>query len=194
MPNIAVKRTAFDSHSHTPPRHGHGPARQPALSEKELTAVYRRYRQQVLTRCRRILRDDQQAEDATQTTFLKLWLYGHSFALAESPLSWLYRVAERCCFDELRRRAPLGDGVDTEELPAASSAGDSVEDRDLARRFLGSLDVRVGQIAVLRYCEQSSMDEIAEETRWSRQTVFKKLLVVQERARALRGTLCGEQR
>lgn len=45
---------------------------------------------------------------------------------------------------------------------------------------------------VLRYCEEMSQDEIAEETSWSRQTVFKKLVLVRERARALRGTLCGE--
>jgi hypothetical protein len=37
-----------------------------------------------------------------------------------------------------------------------------------------------------------SQDEIAEETRWSRQTVFKKLVLVRKRAEVLRASLCGD--
>ncbi len=164
----------------------------PALDERELMQVHRRYRHLIMRRCRRILRDKHAAEDATQTVFLKLWLYGDSFRLAESPLYWLYRVADHCCFDELKRRSPhYGDDVLDSKAPAQHLA-DTVEDRDLVRQFLGRFDVRVQRIAVLRHCEEMSQEEIAAETRWSRQTVFKKLVLVRKRARALRASLCGD--
>jgi RNA polymerase sigma-70 factor (ECF subfamily) len=164
----------------------------PAIDDCELTQAYRRYRQQVLRRCQRILRDEHAAEDATQTVFMKLWRYGDSFRLAAAPLQWLYRVADRCCFDELERRIPSCDEDAVDYKAAARRVADPVEDRDLVRRLLGRFDDRVQQIAVLRYCEEMSQDEIAAEIRWSRQTVFKKLVLVRERARALRARLCGE--
>ena len=193
MPNLAAHRRLDRDILPQQPAPRHVPARRPALPEAVLTEVYRQYRPQVLRRCRRILRDEQQAEDATQTVFLKLWLYGHSFSEAQAPLGWLYRVAERCCFDQLRARVPSGDDSVARRRGATTAAPDPVEDRDLARRFLTRFDRRVGQIVVMRYCEERSMDDIADATRWSRQTVFKKLLFVHERAQALRGSLCGEQ-
>ena len=190
--NLALRQVDFYEHR-SAARPSPLPVRRPALTDAELTKVCRQYRHQVLSRCRRILRDDQAAEDATQTVFLKLWRYGNSFRAAQSQIGWLYRVAERCCFDELRGRVTLADELSTERLQVAGSGGDRVEDRDLARRFLDRFDARVKHIVVLRYCEEMSQDEIAEETSWSRQTVFKKLVLVRERARALRGTLCGER-
>jgi RNA polymerase sigma-70 factor (ECF subfamily) len=163
----------------------------PALDARELMQVHRLYRDLILRRCRRILHDEHAAEDATQTVFLKLWRYGDSFRLAESQLWWLYRVADRCCFDELRRRSLRCDD-DAIDAKAAPCPADPVEDRDLVRQFLGRFDDRVQQIAVLRHCEEMSQEEIAAETRWSRQTVFKKLVLVRQRARALRASLCGD--
>jgi RNA polymerase sigma-70 factor (ECF subfamily) len=164
-----------------------------AIDERELTQVHHEYRQLIFRRCRRILRDEHAAEDATQTVFLKLWRYGESFRLAASPIAWLYRVADRCCFDELKRRLPRGneDALDFQE--AARQPADRVADRELLHQLLDRFDDRVQRIAVLRYSEELSQDEIAAETCWSRQTVFKKLLLVRKRARALRASLCGER-
>ena len=61
------------------------------------------------------------------------------------------------------------------------------------RRFLHRLDERVKQVAVMRYCEEMNQEEIAQETNWSRQTVFKKLAFVQKRAHALRASLCDDR-
>jgi RNA polymerase sigma-70 factor (ECF subfamily) len=161
-----------------------------ALDARDLMQAYRCYRHLVLRRCRRILRDEHAAEDATQTVFLKLWRYGDSFRLAESQLSWLYRVADRCCFDEVRRRGRRRDHDAIDTRAVAQRQVDPVENRDLVRQLLGCFDHRVQKIAVLRHCEEMSQDEIAAETHWSRQTVFKKLVLVRQRARAMRARLC----
>jgi RNA polymerase sigma-70 factor (ECF subfamily) len=165
-----------------------------ALDEKEFTQVYRRFWSPVLKRCRSIMRDRHAAEDAAQTVFTKLWRYGDSFREAECQLAWLRRVADRCCFDELRRRRPhCPEDLTIEMSPDATRAVDAVEHRDLARRFLHRLDERVKQVAVMRYCEEMNQNEIAQETNWSRQTVFKKLAFVHQRAHALRASLYDER-
>jgi RNA polymerase sigma-70 factor (ECF subfamily) len=184
----AVVETPVASTRRQTPRRRLGPA----LDERELMQVHRRYRQLILLRCRRILRDEHAAEDATQMVFLKLWRYGDSFRCADSQLYWLCRVADRCCFDELKRRSRCCSDDAIDAKAAATRLADPVEDRDLVRQFLGRLDDRVQQIAVLRHCQEMSQDEIAAETRWSRQTVFKKLVLVRKRARALRASLCGD--
>jgi RNA polymerase sigma-70 factor (ECF subfamily) len=163
------------------------------VNATELTLAYREYRQRVFQHCRRILRDDHAADDVTQTVFMKLWRYGGSFRAAESPLAWLYRTAERCCFDELRRRRAYVYAA-VEEQSDGGRPTCTAEDRDLMHRFLGRFEDRVKRVAVMRYCEGMGHAEIADETKWSRQTVFKKLLLLQERAAALRVTLCADYR
>src|SRR5258708_12668963 len=84
------------------------------MTHDEVAEAYRQYGHLVLRRCRRILRGDGGAEDALQEVFVRLWRYGEAFAAAESKVLWLYRVADRCCFDHLSSRrarawVPLGD-------------------------------------------------------------------------------------
>jgi RNA polymerase sigma-70 factor (ECF subfamily) len=195
MSSTAVAQlVAFAPSADPTPRPAPRRRREPAIDEPELTRIYRQYRHQILRRCRRILRDEHAAEDVTQIVFMKLWRYGESFRLAESQLSWLYRVADRCCFDELRRIGPRIDDSSIDEHAETEGVLDSVEARDLVRRFFGRFDDRVKKVALLRYGEGMSQEEIADETNWSRQTVFKKLTLVRQRANALRASLCGERR
>jgi RNA polymerase sigma-70 factor (ECF subfamily) len=171
------------------PVHACAVGRPPALSAHELTAMHRQYHAVILRRCRSLLRDEHAAQDAAQRVFIKLWRYGHSFRRADSQLGWLYRVAHRCCLDELRqRRIPIAQSSSERPAPAMGS----VEDRDAARRLLDHFDERVQRVAVLRYCSELSHDEIAGETGWSRQTIHKKLKLVRERADVLRARLCGD--
>ncbi len=166
-------------------------AKRDAMGEAEVAAAYRQYAAQVRRRCRRILRQEQAAEDATQEVFLKLWRYGQSFREAECKLGWLYRVADRCCFTEMRRQRVQGElGMD--EIDAATPTPTSSEDRELVLRFLDRFDERVQQIAVLHFVEEMTQDEIAAVTGWSRQTIHKKLGLLRERAAALRARLLGE--
>lgn len=166
------------------------PRRAPALSARDLTALHREYYDLVLRRCRSFLRDEHAAEDAAQRVFIKLWRYGTSFRLADSKLGWLYRVAHRCCLDELRqRRIRLEPSL--RERVVAHVMG-AVEDRDAARRFLDQFDERVQRVALLRYYGELSHDEIADVTGWSRQTIHKKLKLLRARADVLRPSLCGD--
>lgn len=166
------------------------------MTSDDVSAAYRRYGHLVAARCRRIVREDAIAEDAVQETFLRLWKHPDGFLAADSKLAWLYRVAERCCFDQLaKRRSRREDPIDEHPPQAPAWTSPPHEDWQVVQRFLDRFDERVQQIAVLHYLDEMSQVEIAEITGWSRQTVIKKLQHLAERAQALRPSLLeGGQR
>ncbi len=161
------------------------------MTHEEIAAAYAQYGHLVLRRCQRIVRRDDAAEDALQEVFVRLWRYGDAFRAAESRLAWLYRVADRCCFDVLarertRQETPLDDGGEELAIPGNAAA---VEDREIVLRFLERFDDRLKQVAVLHYLDELTQEEIAAATGWSRQTVAKKLAFLTERAEKLRASL-----
>jgi len=158
------------------------------MTQDELADAYRRFGPLVAQRCRAIVRDDALAEDALQNVFMRLWRYESSFAEAESKLGWLYRVADRCCFDLLARRRTRKE-TSLSDLPERQRADASVEDRELVLRFLGRFDERTQQVAVLHYLDGLPQEEIARATGWSRQTVWKKLTLLRDSAARLRADL-----
>ena len=158
------------------------------MTQDELADAYRRYGPLVAQRCRAIVRDDALAEDALQNVFMRLWRYETSFAGAHSKLGWLYRVAERCCFDLLARRRTRRE-TSLAELPERQRSDAAVEDRELVLHFLSRFDERTQQVAVLHYLDGLPQEEIARATGWSRQTVWKKLTLLRDSAAELRAQL-----
>ncbi len=162
------------------------------LTKEEVAEAYGRYGHLVLRRCSRILRRDDAAEDALQEVFVRLWRYGDAFRAAESKVAWLYRVADRCCFDVLardrtRREVPFDEtGA---ELVSEGSDRRAIEDREIVLMFLSRFDDRVKEVAVLHYLDGLTQEEIAAATGWSRQTVVKKLAFLADRAEKLRAAL-----
>jgi RNA polymerase sigma-70 factor, ECF subfamily len=71
---------------------------------------------------RAILRDDREAEDIVQETFLRYWRLGAS---VERPREWLLKVARNACLDRLRRSGRLVSS-ETVELPEPADERDPV--------------------------------------------------------------------
>jgi RNA polymerase sigma factor (sigma-70 family) len=165
------------------------------MTHDEVAQAYRRYGHLVLRRCQRILRGDSAAEDMLQEVFVRLWRYGDAFAAVDAKVPWLYRVADRCCFDQLSRTGRGQSAHEGEaEAPEPPTEAQALEDREIVLRFLDHFDDRVKQVAVLHYLDELSQEEIAAATGWSRQTVFKKIAFLRDRAVRLRATLWGEAR
>jgi RNA polymerase sigma-70 factor, ECF subfamily len=84
---------------------------------------------------RRMLRDDAEAEDVAQETFLKLWRAGTTLEIGAAGVKpWLRRVVSNLCIDRVRGRKRL---TVVEELPEQAEAPRqqaALEDRDLQRR------------------------------------------------------------
>jgi cobalt-zinc-cadmium efflux system membrane fusion protein len=79
----------------------------------------------VLGLCRRLLRDEQEAEDAFQATFLALACKARSIARRESLGSWLYKVAYRIAL-RLRRQPRLCGQPEEVAGPAHEATSDEL--------------------------------------------------------------------
>jgi RNA polymerase sigma-70 factor (ECF subfamily) len=78
-------------------------------------------------------RDRAVADDLLQTTFLKLHTARGDYQ-PDSPLRpWLFTIAARVRFDELRRRHRAGARTSDEELSAAEDRGSSTPEQDVVQ-------------------------------------------------------------
>jgi len=127
--------------------------------------------------CRRMLQDDEQADSATQDTFLKAWqaLKRQESKTLDDPGKWLTRIAVNTCLDRLRsrrwqfwrKRAKAEDESAILNLAAATApnAEDQIFARQIAQRLssaLGRLSLRQRAAFTLRHYEDRSLADIAE--------------------------------
>ncbi len=114
---------------------------------------------------RRMLGDDQEAEDVTQEAMLRLWKQAPSWRADGAKLStWLYRITANLCIDRLRRRRETSAGDLPDPADPAPAALDRISDRERAaalQRALAALPDRQRLAIVLRHLEERSNPEIA---------------------------------
>ena len=104
----------------------------------------RRHERKMLGLCGRMLGDPEQARDAVQEVFLKVWRKARRFRPRGKVTTWLYRIAVNHCLNVLRRRKVVRmlpfsspdaeDPVSTRE-PADPAPGPEA-DLDSKRRWL----------------------------------------------------------
>jgi RNA polymerase sigma-70 factor (ECF subfamily) len=149
------------------------------LPRQQLEAWYAAYGFAVHRRCARLLGSDAEAGDAVHEVFLRAWEHGDSVRDASTPLGWLYRVADRHCFDVLdtRRRRSV------DRLPPAPdevSSGVDWETSRLLSQVLEACSDRVRQVAIAYYVDGLTQDETAAQLGISRKTVKEKLAQFRE--------------
>jgi RNA polymerase sigma-70 factor (ECF subfamily) len=154
------------------------------LNNAEVEDLYRRYGFFLRRRCLLLLRSAALADDALQETFLKLIRNGGGVRSADHPLRWLYRVAERTCFDHLRNGKKLRN-VETlddvaNELPCCP--GTTPELRRMAIDILEVLNEEHQRIAAMAFVDGMTHQEIADELGYSRMTIIKRVAHIREQA------------
>ncbi len=156
-----------------------------ALDRTERVArLYREYGPAVYRRCVRLLRDRDEARDATQEVFVKLLRDVEKLADPETALPWIYRVATNHCLN-LRRSARRRGEVAGAGLEIAAGASDAFPARQLAERVLSRFDAQTQAVAVGVLVDGMEHEEIAGALGISRRTVSRKLARFVERARKL---------
>lgn len=157
------------------------------LSSEEVRALYVRYGYFLRRRCRVLLRDEALADDAVQNTCMSLLRGGAELRAAGEPLAYLYRAADRACFDLLRtrKRKPLhGAELDTlDTSPVGAAPGGDAWMMHAMHALLAELDDDERTLAILAFVDGFDQGEIAERIGVSRVTVNKRVAALRERAR-----------
>lgn len=96
---------------------------------KAFAAIYQRHHQALYRYCRSILRDEEEARDALQSTMASALraLEGEQREISVKP--WLFRIAHNESVSLLRRRRPRAEMAEAEELPAEAGADSDTRTR-----------------------------------------------------------------
>lgn len=147
----------------------------------DVEATYRRYGPMVLRRCRRLLKDEEQAVDAMQDTFVQLLRHKERIR-DESTSSLLYRMATNVCLNRIRTKTRRKEIPGDELLDRIAASGEP-ESRLMARlrldRIFASKDspgrVSTRTIAVMYLLDGMTLEEVASEVGLSISGVRKRL-------------------
>jgi len=91
----------------------------------DFASVYHHYRRRVYSRCFRMLRNHQDAEDATQIVFLQLFRKGYTFRGDSSFSTWLYRLTTNCVLMEIRKMRHRRSEINPSRTPPGADVGDT---------------------------------------------------------------------
>lgn len=144
----------------------------------------------VYRRCLKLLRDRDEARDATQDVFMKLVRDMDRLEDRETVMPWIYRVATNHCLNLIRSRRRAGEAVPPEDAPetladGAESPGTSYQDRVLARSVLARFDEGTQAVAVGVLVDGMEHEELARALGLSRKTIQRRLERFLSRAREL---------
>jgi len=179
-----------------------------ALGGEELafSCLYERYRQPVYSTAYRIIQNAEEAHDATQEVFIKLYRSLRTWDSRQSKFStWLYRLASNHaidCWRARRRRlesqipgdAEDGAGREYALVEAISSPYREVESREEVeeiRRCVDLLPELQKKVFILRYFQELKLEEIAKMEECSLGTIktslFRATQAVRRSLRRFRG-------
>jgi len=89
----------------------------------------------IVSVARRMLRDDAEAEDAAQETFLRLWRSGATLEIGPAGVRpWLRRVVSNLCLDRVRGQGRVKVVDELPEIPEPAMQLAVLESQDVQRR------------------------------------------------------------
>lgn len=141
------------------------------------SSLQNKYQRQIASLIRKMIRNEDDAADLVQETFIKAFTALHSYQ-SEYPFSaWLYRIASNNCIDFLRKKRlqafsidkPVSsdDGEYTYEIPDDSYMPDthvlSSEKKLLIEQAMNALPEKYQRIIRMRHEEEMDYQQIADE-------------------------------
>ena len=130
--------------------------------------IVERYQGAVYNLAYRMLGDPEEAEDAAQEIFVRLYRQLDRYDPERKFSTWTLAIATNYCIDQLRRRrmqlVPLENIIPWARARDAGPEGEALtrESRDEVQRLLKQLPEKYRAPLVLRYWEDLSCAEIAE--------------------------------
>lgn len=142
-------------------------------NQAAFTTLVHTYQQPIYNLCYRMLGADE-AQDATQETFLRAYTQLHRYDLERPFKTWLFAIASHYCIDRLRRRRVTWVDIDDEPLANHAALREhraSPEDTALKGEHCADVQALLDTLApkdraavVMLYWYDLSYQEIADAT------------------------------
>lgn len=149
--------------------------------QSALNQVINRHRTRLIRVATNILRDQHEAEDVAQESFIRGFRELSNLRDDRAFAGYIYRIAVRICMDRLRARKSAATQMDT----GTAAQGSRIENRVVIEKLLAQLTPDLRTTLVLREIEQLSYEEVAEAMRVPIGTVRSRLHSARERFRKL---------
>lgn len=166
---------------------------------KALELLMRRHNQRLFRIARSIVRDDSEAMDVVQETYVTAWYELHRFSGTGSFGAWLSRIARNDALTRLRKSQRLAYIIDDPEQTMDFESPEAAPFDELANRQLrhlleeaiDRLPVDYRSVYVMRAVQQLSTEETASSLAVSEDLVKTRFMRAR---RALQKTLEGQMR
>ncbi|MBD0383904.1 RNA polymerase sigma factor SigW [Paenibacillus sedimenti] len=134
------------------------------------------YKDKIFHLAYRMLNNKQEAEDAVQETFLRVYTNLHRYDENQKFSTWIFRIGTNLCIDKLRRRkntysldAEMPDGEGNDYYAMLPSHEDTPEKQVIVsetqeqiREAIETLPEKYKSVVVLRYLHDMSLQEIGD--------------------------------
>ena len=153
----------------------------------DVEGLYRKYAPMVMRRCRQLLRDEDQAADALQETFVRL-LRRKQDLRATYPSSLLYRIATNTCLNMLRTRKRRPSVSADALMDTLAARGDLEEDQltsiALEQVFVGTKE-STRKAAEIHFLEGRTLEQTAAAVGMSVSGIRKRFRTLQKTSLAV---------
>ncbi|WP_372238079.1 RNA polymerase sigma factor [Paenibacillus sp. FSL R7-0337] len=144
-----------------------------AGDRQAFTTIITEYERKIYTYCYYLLRNREEAEDAVQDIFVKVYQQLRRYEKRVSFSAWLYKVAYHHCLDQLRRRKRRSRLLSLYKLQLMTHQQELPEEPPVDR-ILENLTSEERGLLILRVIEQYSFEEISMITGSSSAALRKK--------------------
>jgi RNA polymerase sigma-70 factor (ECF subfamily) len=137
-------------------------------NQEAFTQLVEAYQKPVYNLCYRMLGDPDEAEDASQETFLRVYRNIKHYDAKRPFTTWLLSIAAHHCIDQLRKRRMVIVSMDStpyldppDALPGPEASFYLMEDQKRVQALLKTLNPHDRAAVIMYYWFDFSYDEIA---------------------------------
>ena len=132
--------------------------------EKAFGELLKRHQNAVYGFARRLLNDPQEAEDAAQETFLRLYRTSERYRPEASLRTYLLKIIKNICIDHYRKKRPelMEELPDTAHSDTPLDMLESAITNERLEKAIDTLPVNQRTALLLRHAEQLSYQEITQ--------------------------------
>ena len=133
--------------------------------------LVKKYQTPLLRKSLKVLHSKEDAEDAVQETFLKIYKNADKFVERENASfsSWAYKILLNACYDEIKRKKKIQ--VKTMEFADLDIAGTTeyadTENQSFVESVLVRMPQNLSKFLKLYFLEEKSQKEIAQQEQMS---------------------------
>jgi RNA polymerase sigma-70 factor (ECF subfamily) len=141
------------------------------MTRDEFNDLVRQLNRNLYGHAFRILRSQEEAEDAVQEVFIKLWNLGKKLDEYNNKAALAVTMTKNYCIDQIRKRKHFTEeDIDRSDIKNSNDASpyqlmENKESEDIVSHIIDQLPDIYKAVIVLREMEDMSYEEIASKTR-----------------------------